>query len=85
MQSSVRYFCFYIVSLIRLMITKEQVKKEVDRIPENLLGEAYTILKRLNERSRSMNWLDWQKSLDKFSPDFMTNRIQPSQQNRDSF
>lgn len=32
------------------MVTKEELKKVVDRLPESLLNEVYTLLKQLTER-----------------------------------
>jgi hypothetical protein len=35
------------------MITKEELKKEVDRLPENLLEEVYSLLKRLTQAKKT--------------------------------
>jgi hypothetical protein len=67
------------------MVTKEQIKKEVDKIPDNLLDEAYTLLKKITFRTKRMTWKEWQNGLEKFTPDFMNTRDQPSGQMRDSF
>ena len=67
------------------MITKEQVKKEVDKIPDNLLEEAYSLLKKISTRQKDFNWKDWEKSLEKFTPDFMNTRTQILDSPRDSF
>jgi hypothetical protein len=39
------------------MITKEDIKKEVDRLPENLLEEVYVLLKRVvsKRKKKSVN------------------------------
>jgi hypothetical protein len=72
------------------MITKEELKKEIDRMPENLLERVYFLLKqvilqrRTNLNSNSI-WEKWKNSLDKFTPDFMDNRKQPPHQIRESF
>ena len=34
------------------MITKEHIKKEVDKLPESLLEEAYRLLKRAVDRNK---------------------------------
>ncbi len=71
------------------MITKEELKKEVDRLPESLLEEAYALLKRIVlQRKGSIEentWKDWRQSLNKFSPDFMDSHEQSAHQTRESF
>ncbi len=71
------------------MITKEELKKEVDKLPESLLEEAYALLKRIVlQRKGSIeenDWKDWRQSLNKFSPDFMDSREQSANQTRESF
>jgi hypothetical protein len=76
------------------MITKEQLKKEVDKLPENLLEEAYALLKKVIFRNKKSierrtgddsRWKDWSENLQKFTPDYMSNREQPSNQSRESF
>lgn len=71
------------------MVTKEELKKEVDRLPESLLEEVYILLKRLvlqeNAGTEENNWTKWKQSLDKFTPDFMDNREQATHQTRESF
>ena len=70
------------------MITKEELKKEVDKLPENLVEEVYAILRR-DHSEKKLKGDDrlrkWANSLEKFSPDFMVNRNQPARQIRDSF
>lgn len=71
------------------MVTKEELKKEVDRLPESLLEEVYILLKRLvlqeNAGTEENSWTKWKQSLDKFTPDFMDNREQATHQTRESF
>ncbi len=71
------------------MVTKEELKKEVDKLPESLLEEVYVLLKRLllqkNAWTEENNWTKWKQSLDKFTPDFMDNCDQPTHQTRESF
>jgi hypothetical protein len=67
------------------VITKEQVKKEVDKIPDNLLEEAYSLLKKITTRQKDFNWKTWEKNLEKFTADFMDTRTQALDSPRDSF
>lgn len=71
------------------MVTKEELKKEVDRLPESLLDEVYALLKRLVLQKKAgteeYNWTKWKQSLDKFTPDFMDSREQSTHQTRESF
>ena len=72
------------------MITKDELKKEVDKIPDNLLEEAYALLKRVNQDKNKENqgqarWNSWKKNLENFSPDFMISRDQTIIQSRESF
>jgi len=67
------------------MITKEQIKKEVDKIPDNLLEEAYSALKKIATRQKDFNWKTWEKNLEKFTSDFMNTRTQSLDSSRDSF
>ncbi|MBX2965047.1 MAG: hypothetical protein KF845_02790 [Cyclobacteriaceae bacterium] len=71
------------------MVTKEELKKEVDKLPDSLLEEVYTLLKRLALQKKASagenNWTKWKHSLDKFTPDFMDNREQFTHQTRESF
>jgi hypothetical protein len=57
------------------MITKDDLKKEVDKLPDNLLDEVYALLKRVippkKESPRDFDWAKWRMNLDNFSPDFM--------------
>lgn len=71
------------------MVTKEELKKEVDRLPESLVEEVYALLKRIVQQSKARinenNWDSWKRSLEKFTPDFMDNHEQPSpNQSRES-
>lgn len=50
------------------MITKEEIKKEVDKLPEGLLEEVYAILKRITERkqlTRKLTPRDFRGQFDK--------------------
>ncbi len=64
------------------MITKEELKREVDQLPENLVEEAYSFLKKIvsqkNTETKENNWKLWRSNLEKFSSDFMDNRNQPA-------
>jgi hypothetical protein len=75
--------------LIAFMVTKEELKKEVDRLPESLLEEVYALLKRFVLQKKTgadeNNWTTWKLSLGKFTPDFMNNREQSTHQTRESF
>ena len=53
------------------MITKDELKKEVDKIPDSLLGEAYALLKKVNQSKNKENrdptrWSSWKKNLENF-------------------
>jgi len=70
------------------MVTKEELKKEVDRLPESLVEEVYSLLKKVLKKKahpRENNWNLWKNNLDKFTPDFMDNRNQSDYQSRESF
>jgi uncharacterized protein HemX len=74
------------------MITKEEIKKEVDKLPSSLLEEVYSFLKKVSQRAKggvtedknSKKWEEWWSNLQKFSPDFMNDRTQPKTQSRDN-
>lgn len=74
------------------MVTKEEIKREVDRLPENLLDEVYDYLKNVAGRRRTetseeedrKRWDDWWDNLNNFSPDFMNERVQPPTQIREN-
>ena len=71
------------------MITKEELKKEVDKIPDNLLEEAYAFFKNVNLEGKKKNqdpmyWKNWEKNLGNFSADFMITRDQAIIQSRES-
>lgn len=76
------------------MITKEELKREVDKVPENLLQEVFALLKRVILQNKSAagrdydldkSWKKWKNSLEKFTPDFMDKREQPTRQSRELF
>ena len=74
------------------MITKEDIKREVDTLPENLLDEVYAYLTQVSpnkkvsqsEEERRKSWEAWWNNLRNFSPDFMEERIQPPIQIREN-
>jgi hypothetical protein len=70
------------------MVTKEELKKEVDRLPENLVEEVYALLKRVIQKGKegvdTNSWAKWKHSLDKFTTDFMDSREQNSHEIRES-
>lgn len=37
------------------MITKEKIKKEIDKLPDNLLDEVYSLLKKMLGKSKKEN------------------------------
>ena len=39
------------------MITKEELKKEVDKLPENMLEEVYSLLKRITRQQKESKQL----------------------------
>jgi hypothetical protein len=73
------------------MVTKDELKREVDKLPDSLLDEVYILLKNIlrqektNKGSTYEGWDAWKKNLEQFSQDFMNSRNQPSQQSRESF
>jgi hypothetical protein len=76
------------------MITKEELKREVDKLPESLLDEAYALLKKVIFRNKKRTgrpavddngWQNWSRNLEKFTPDFMSGRDEPFNQRRESF
>jgi hypothetical protein len=66
------------------LVTREQIKEEVDKIPDKFLDEAYTLLRKITIRSKRTTWEEWETSLEKFTPDFMDNRNLPPAQIRES-
>jgi len=74
------------------MVTKEEIKKEVDNLPNNLLEEVYVYLKEVTEKSKEQasgkeieqKWERWWENLKNFSPDFMNERNQPKSQAREN-
>lgn len=74
------------------MVTKEQIKKEVDNLPENLLDEVHDFLISISEKQtteeseeeKRKKWDAWWKNLENFSPDFMSERIQPPLEKREN-
>jgi uncharacterized protein HemX len=74
------------------MITKEKIKNEVDKLPDNLLTEVYNYLKtvarkdqtEVSEEDNKKKWEEWWDNLKNFSSDFMYERIQPPMQVREN-
>lgn len=74
------------------MVTKEQIKKEVDNLPENLLNEVHDFLISISEKTNTeeseeekrKKWDAWWKNLENFSPDFMNERTQPPLETREN-
>ena len=71
------------------MATKEEIKKEVDKLPANLLDEVYSYLKSvrdknsLSEEEARRKWKEWWDDPETtFSPDYMNEHIQPPLENR---
>jgi hypothetical protein len=68
------------------MITKEEIKREVDNLPTNLLDEVYSYLKNvsliskeeLSEEENKKRWEEWWNNPETTaSADFMIERVQP--------
>jgi uncharacterized protein HemX len=67
------------------MVTKEEIKREVDNLPNSLLDEVFSYLKNISltgkkeisEEENKKRWEEWWNNLEDFSPDFMNERIQP--------
>jgi hypothetical protein len=75
------------------MVTKEEIKKEVDNLPANLLDEVYSYLKNVSlsnkkelseveNRKRLEDW--WNNPETTASADFMNERNQPPVQIREN-
>ena len=77
------------------MVTKEEIKKEVDKLPNNILEEVYAYLKTVTDKKNTKpltekeikdQWEKWWENLKNFSPDFMEERDQPTEHEvRESF
>ena len=67
------------------MVTKEQVKKEIDNVPDGFLDGIFAFVIRFTRAPKRISWKEWRANLDKFTPDFMQNRNQLPNQLRDSF
>ncbi len=37
------------------MVTKEKLKKEIDKLPQNLLGQVYQFINSMKEKKRTKN------------------------------
>jgi hypothetical protein len=73
------------------MVTKEQIKKEVDNLPENLLDEVHDFLISISEKNsteeseeeKRKKWKEWWNNTETTAPaDFMTDRVQLPLENR---
>jgi hypothetical protein len=71
------------------MVSKEILKREVDNLPDNLLDEVYALLRKiLNRKSNSDSGQAIQKlkdSINKFTPDYLSDRVEVQAQKRESF
>ena len=74
------------------MITKEELKRGVDKLPDSLLDEVFSLLQQVlrqtKESGKTMStqtWNNWRKNLGQFSSDFMNERSQSAGQSRESF
>lgn len=77
------------------MVTKEEIKKEVDKLPNNILEEVYAYLKTVTDKKNTKpltekeikdQWEKWWENLKNFSPDFMEEHDQPTEHEvRESF
>jgi hypothetical protein len=65
------------------MITREDVKKELDKLPASFLEEVYRLLKRLSEKKALPEGESLSKIVTEFSDDFMQERKQGDQQIRE--
>jgi hypothetical protein len=65
------------------MITREDVKKELDKLPASFLEEVYRLLKRLSEKKALPEGESLSKIVTEFSGDFMQERKQGDQQIRE--
>ncbi len=69
------------------MITKDDLKNEVDNLPDSLLEDVYVALKRIKLEQKTtevMGWNKWKMNLDQFTPDFMAGERQQEYQIRES-
>jgi hypothetical protein len=78
-----RSVCTVLAKLL-LMITKDDLKKEVDKLPEALVEDVYAMLKHFVKQQKA-DWADWSRSLDNFTSDFMQGRDKTDHQERESF
>ena len=73
------------------MITRDDLKKELDKLPESVLDEVYSLLTKIKSNAKSrigdnLNlWKTWIRNLDNFTPDFMNHRDQSMNEQRESF
>ncbi|MFN5171371.1 MAG: hypothetical protein ACK5DD_17270 [Cyclobacteriaceae bacterium] len=65
------------------MVTRDDVKKELDKLPTSFLEEVYHLLKRLSEKKSLLETDSLSKIVTEFSDDFMQERKQGDQQIRE--
>jgi hypothetical protein len=60
------------------MITRDDIKREVDKLPDYMLDEVYSMFKKfiIQNPSTSMKSKAWKDNLDNFPPDFLEVREQ---------
>jgi hypothetical protein len=74
------------------MVTKEEIKREVDNLPNSLLDEVLSYLKgislvnkkEISDEENKKRWEEWWNNVKGFSPDFMNERIQPPLETREN-
>jgi len=67
------------------MITKEELKKEVDKLPDGFVEEVYALLNRFVKQKKMTEKVSrekWQQCFNMFTPDFMEDHAQPPKQTR---
>lgn len=64
------------------MVTREDVKKEVDKLPASFLDEVYRLLQRLSQKKMTGDPDSLSQIVNEFSDDFMRERSQGGQQVR---
>ncbi len=75
------------------MTAREQLLQELETLPEELIGEALDYICFIKSRHRPQRQAppepgatlgsDWWDNLDRFTPDFLSERSQPKPQNRE--
>lgn len=58
------------------MITRDDIKREVDNLPDDRLVEVYHILQQWSDqRVPPRTWTHWYANLENFTPDLWNERI----------